>query len=92
MLATQLEQARLEETKDMPTINVLDWAMAPERPIKPKLRLNLILGFVVALFVGIFLIFFLEYLRRMDEDPETSPKWREIKQGLFKWKNPGGRS
>jgi len=92
MLATQLEQARLEETKDMPTINVLDWAMAPERPIKPKLKLNVILGFVVSLFVGIFLIFFLEYLRRMDEDPDTSPKWREIKQGLFKWKNHRGRS
>ena len=82
MLTTQLEQARLEETKDMPTINVLDWASPPEKPVKPKLKLNVILGFVVSLFIGIFLVFFLEFMERMDQDPETSPKWREIKTGL----------
>ena len=83
MLTTQLEQAKLDEAKDMPTINVLDWAVAPERPIKPKLKLNLILGIVVALFVGIFLVFIMEFSRKMDEDPETSPRWREIKSGLL---------
>ena len=82
MLTTQLEQARLEETKDMPTINVLDWARPPERPVKPKLKLNVILGFVVSLFIGIFLVFFLEFMERMDQDPETSSKWREIKTGF----------
>jgi uncharacterized protein involved in exopolysaccharide biosynthesis len=82
MLTAQLEQARLEETKDMPTINVLDWARPPERPVKPKLKLNVILGFVVSLFIGIFLVFFLEFTERMDQDPETSSKWREIKTGL----------
>ncbi|MEJ2725653.1 MAG: Wzz/FepE/Etk N-terminal domain-containing protein [Deltaproteobacteria bacterium] len=82
MLTTQLEQARLEEAKDMPTIHALDWARPPQRPAKPRLKLNVILGFVVSLFIGIFLVFFMEFMERMDQDPETSSKWREIKTGL----------
>ncbi|MBW2037389.1 MAG: hypothetical protein JRI41_07920 [Deltaproteobacteria bacterium] len=82
MLTTQLEQAKLDEARDMPTINVLDRAHPPERPIKPRLKLNILLGAVVALFLGIFLIFFLEYTHRVGQDPETSPKWQEIKDGL----------
>jgi capsular polysaccharide biosynthesis protein len=50
--------------------------------MKPKLTLNVILGFVVSLFIGIFLVFFLEFTERMDQDPEISSKWREIKTGL----------
>jgi len=82
MLNTQLEQARLDEAKDMPTINVLDWAEPPTRPIKPGLKLNIVLGAVVALFVGIFLVFFLEYTQRVGQYPETSPKWQEMRNSL----------
>ncbi|MBW2610397.1 MAG: hypothetical protein JRC68_08660 [Deltaproteobacteria bacterium] len=83
MLTTQLEQAKLDETKDMPTINVLDWARPPERHIKPRLKLNVILSLVVSLFLGIFGVFLLEFIQRMDKDPETSPKWQEMKKGLI---------
>jgi uncharacterized protein involved in exopolysaccharide biosynthesis len=76
MLTTQLEQAKLDEARDMPTINVLDWAEPPERPIKPKLKLNILLSAVVSLFIGIFLVFLLEYTHRVGQDPETSPKWQ----------------
>lgn len=85
MLTTQLEQAKLDETKDMPTINFLDWAKPPEKPIKPKLKLNVLLSFVVSLFLGIFIIFLMEFIGRMDQDPEASPKWQEIKNGLMCW-------
>jgi len=83
MLITQLEQTKLDEAKDMPTINILDWAEPPKKPIKPRLKLNILLGFVVSLFLGIFLIFFLEFTHKMDQDPGTAPKWREIKKGLI---------
>jgi tyrosine-protein kinase Etk/Wzc len=82
MLSTQLEQARLEEAKDIPTINTLEWAGPPERPSKPRIKLNIILGFIVALFLGIFIIFFMEFMERMDKDPETAPKWLEMKKGI----------
>lgn len=82
MLTTQLEQAKLDETKDMPTINTLEIAAPPQRAVKPKVKLNVILGFVVSLFLGIFIIFFMEFTQRLDHDPESAPKWKEIKQGL----------
>ena len=82
MLTTQLEQARLEEAKDIPTINTLEWAAPPERPVKPRIKMNIILGFIVALFLGIFIIFFMEFIQRMDQDPETAPKWLEMKRGF----------
>jgi len=82
MLTTQLEQARLDEAKDIPTINYLEWASPPERPVKPKIKMNIILSFIVALFLGIFLIFFMEFIQRMDQDPETAPKWLEMKKGI----------
>src|SRR4030043_40886 len=82
MLTTQLEQARLEEAKDIPTINTLEWAGPPETPFKPRIKRNIILGFIVALFLGIFIIFFMEFIQRMDQDPETAPKWLEMKKGV----------
>ncbi|MBN1905820.1 MAG: hypothetical protein JW927_12060 [Deltaproteobacteria bacterium] len=82
MLTTQLEQAKLDEAKDMPTINTLEVAEPPQRAVKPKLKLNVILGFVVSLFLGIFIIFFMEFSQRLDNDPESAPKWLEIKKGI----------
>ena len=82
MLTTQLEQAKLDEAKDMPTINTLELAVPPEYPVKPKKKLNVILGFVVSLFLGIFLIFLMEFTQRLDQDPESAPKWKEIKQSF----------
>jgi uncharacterized protein involved in exopolysaccharide biosynthesis len=82
MLTTQLEQAKLDEAKDMPTINTLEVAEPPQKSVKPKIKLNVILGFVVSLFLGIFVIFFMEFTQRLDNDPESAPKWKEIKQGL----------
>jgi len=82
MLTTQLEQARLDEAKDIPTINYLEWADPPEKSVKPRIKMNIILGFIVSLFLGIFIIFFMEFMERMEQDPETAPKWLEMKRGV----------
>ncbi len=82
LLTTQLEQAKLDEAKDIPTINILEWASPPEKPVKPKIKMNIILGFIVCLFLGIFIIFFMEFIERMDQDPETAPRWLEMKKGI----------
>lgn len=84
MLTTQLEQAKLDETKDMPTINVLDWAKPKWGPIKPNLRSNVMLSFLISFFVGSFIIFIIEYFQKMDQNDETSKKWNEIKSGILK--------
>src|SRR5436853_3743348 len=65
LLTSQLEQAKLSEARDTPTVQVLDRAIPAEKKSKPRILLNTIIAGVLALFVGIFLAFFLEYLDRM---------------------------
>src|SRR5438093_3838480 len=65
LLTSQLEHAKLAEARDTPTVQVLDQAIPAERKSKPRILLNTIIAGVLALFVGIFLAFFLEYLDRM---------------------------
>lgn len=65
MLASQYEQAQLAEARDTPTVQVLDRAKPPTRKIRPSVRLNMMVAGATALFIGILLAFFLEYLEQM---------------------------
>jgi uncharacterized protein involved in exopolysaccharide biosynthesis len=65
LLISQYEQAKLSEARDTPTVQVLDAAIPAEKKSKPSITLNVIIGGLLALFVGIFLAFFLEYLERI---------------------------
>ena len=67
LLTQQYEIAKIEETKEDITFQVIDRAIPPEKRIKPKRRLNVMLAAVVSLFAGIFLVFFLEYLANLKE-------------------------
>ncbi len=62
--ARQLEAARMDEAKESPKIQVIDWAVAPEVPSGPKRR---IITVFVALAVGfaVFLNSLVAYLREM---------------------------
>jgi len=62
LLTSQYEQAKLAEARDTPTVQVLDPAIPAEKKSKPHIGLNMVISGVLALFVGIFLAFFLEYL------------------------------
>ncbi len=83
LLASQLEQARLAEARDTPTVQVLDPAIPAEKKSRPSIRLNMMIAGVLALFVGIFLAFFLDYLARVRArerhqglEPEAAPSQR----------------
>jgi uncharacterized protein involved in exopolysaccharide biosynthesis len=65
LLTSQYEQAKITEARDTPTVQVLDPAIPAEKKSKPSIRLNMMIAGVLALFVGIFLAFFLEYLQRI---------------------------
>lgn len=65
LLVSQYEQAKIQEARDTPTVQVLDKAVAPERKIKPSLRGNLMLAFFASALFSIFLAFFLEYLKNL---------------------------
>lgn len=63
ILTQQLEQAKIQEARDVPMVQVLDRAVPAERKSKPKIKFNMALAGAVSLFMGIFLAFFLEYIQ-----------------------------
>ena len=65
LLTQQYEMAKIEEAKEDIAFQVIDPAIPPEKRIKPKRRLNVMLAGIVSLFAGIFLVFFLEYLENL---------------------------
>ncbi len=64
LLSQQYEMAKIEESKKDLAFQVIDPARVPESIYKPKRRLMVMVGFVASIFLGIFLIFFLEYIKK----------------------------
>jgi tyrosine-protein kinase Etk/Wzc len=64
LLTQQIEQAKIAEAGDKPTVQFLDRAVPAERKSKPKTVLTSAIVGVLSLFFGIFLAFFLEYVDR----------------------------
>lgn len=62
MLLGTLEQAKITEMKDLPTVQVLDYAIVPERKSRPRTLQNVTAAFAIALVLGILLAFSLNYL------------------------------
>ena len=67
LLTQQYEIAKIDEAKEDVTFQVIDRAIPPEKRIKPKRKLNVMLAGIVSLFVGIFLVFFLEYMENLKQ-------------------------
>src|SRR5262245_11419201 len=72
LLTQQLEQARINEARDLPVVQVLDQAVAAERPSKPRLGLNLAVAGVSSLLSAILISFVVEYLRNLSRRPRTA--------------------
>lgn len=71
-LTAQYEQAKIAEVRDTPTVQILDSGVPAERKSKPITSLNMAIAGALALMLGVFLSFFLEYLERMRAAAEES--------------------
>jgi uncharacterized protein involved in exopolysaccharide biosynthesis len=69
LLTQQLEQAKIAQARDMPTVQILDAAVPADRKSRPKITLNMAIAGLTSLFAGIFLAFLLEYLARLKPSP-----------------------
>jgi uncharacterized protein involved in exopolysaccharide biosynthesis len=58
LLTQQLEQARIAEAKDLPVVQVLDRAVPPEYPARPRLLVNLIAAAALSLLLAVVLTLF----------------------------------
>lgn len=61
MLRKEYESVKLEESKEIPPFAIVDQAEVPEKPFKPRKKLNTLVGLILGLGSGTFLAFFLEY-------------------------------
>jgi tyrosine-protein kinase Etk/Wzc len=65
LLTREYEVAKIEEAKSMPTIQVLDSAVVPEKKCRPKRAQIVMLASVTALFVSVFAAFVREHFARI---------------------------
>ncbi len=65
LLTQQLENARIVEAKDMPVVQILDHAVAAERPSKPRLGTTLAVAAITSLLIALFVVFVVESTRSL---------------------------
>ncbi len=74
LLTEKLEETKISEAGQKETVRVVDNAIEPEEPISPKKRLNLLLGALIGLGLGIGLTFLLEFFDDSIKNPEILEK------------------
>jgi len=84
LVTSQYELAKIEEAKDIDTIQVLDKAVPPDKKSSPKRSLIVILSAFLAFFFSVFMAFFMEFTDRIKIDDEE--RYQQLKQGLKFWK------
>ena len=72
LLTQQLEQARINEARDLPVVQVLDQAVAAQRPSRPRTGLNLVVAGVTSLLTAIILAFCAEFVKNSSRRPRTA--------------------
>ncbi len=77
-LLKRLKETGITEDLKMTNIMIVDHASVPDKPVRPRKGLNIILSIVVGLFLGIFLAFFLEYLDNTIKYPSEVEKELKI--------------
>lgn len=75
------EQAKFEEQKDLPILQVVDYAIQPvKKSFPPRTIFTILIGF------GTFLIIFFFILIKENENLNNSEKYLYVRTNLFKWK------
>ena len=64
LLTVQLEQARIDEKKDLALVQVLDTATTPHLRAWPKRKLIVISAFVMSVLLGLVLVHLLDFIHR----------------------------
>lgn len=82
LLLRQYEQARMSEANEPTVIQVVDEAVVPDKRIKPKRTLMVVLATVLGGFISLFGAFVLDFLRSAKADPSRSAKVTALKEAL----------
>lgn len=102
MLKEKLEEARISEAEQYNTIRIIDKAQLPEEPISPRKKLNLVIGVLLGLILGIAIAFVAEMrnntvksaseIERLTEWPVIAmvPNIQDYAKGKFRRSPAGG--
>lgn len=78
VLTRQYELAKVEEAKEIPTIKVLDEAIAPEQKIWPPRTLIVILGTILAFCLGVTWLTAKDAWDALDADHPYKLLWQQL--------------
>ena len=78
------EQAKVEEKKDIPTLQVIDNAIPPEKKSYPPRTI-----FTLVITFGVFIITFFFIIIKENQNWQQSEKFLFIRKNLFRWKHIG---
>ena len=77
LLRKEYELAKIEEQKHPTVIKVMDSALVPVGPSKPRKKLVLAISLFTSFFLGVFLCFVVEFVSRIYRDPERRAQIRQ---------------
>lgn len=75
MLAKRYEEARISEVTQPTEVQVIDFAIDPAVAISPRKTLNVIVGAILGLFLGLGIAIFLEHSRRTIDNSEDAKQY-----------------
>ncbi|MCK4966328.1 hypothetical protein KAS50_04815 [bacterium] len=85
LLTTLYEQAKIEEAKDTPTIQILDRAVPPEKKYKPRRMILVVFWTSAAVIFSIILAFIFNFIERVSHaDNKDYEKAFKLRKLLFK--------
>lgn len=84
LLNQQYYQAKIQEAKDTPTVQLLDKAVPPEFKSKPKRMFIVLLSVSMTFLISVFWAFFTEYLEKISQKADSLKKLRSAKNILEK--------
>ena len=82
LFAKQYEIARIDEAREGAVIQVVDFALPPERKAKPKKVLIAIITTLASGFALLLFVFIRNALRNAQQCPKTAQKLAQLQQGL----------
>lgn len=67
LIEAQTKNIMLANVRDEFVFKIIDPAVVPEKPIKPKKRLMAVLGVIAGFMMGVFLAFFIAFVKKQKE-------------------------
>ncbi len=74
MLIQKLEETKIQEAAQAKNVSIIDPAIEPLDPVKPKKKLNVLLGALIGIGLGVGITFLLEYFDDTVKTPEELEK------------------